>query len=207
MYLLTEYQYFPVISLYRALNKNTNIIFEQYEHYQKMSFRNRCIISGANGPIQLSVPLAFGREQKTLTREVKILASSDWQKSHWKTIVSCYNRSPWFEFYRNELEALYKKQFIFLVDWDMACFEWTISKLALPVNISVTDNYTDYYDPVQYLDFRNKLFPKNYMDFNPPEYHQVFRDRHGFTPNLSILDLLFCEGKQSSSFLESLKDF
>src|SRR5580658_7890826 len=115
MYLLTEYQYFPAISLYSALNKNTNVIFEQYEHYQKMSFRNRCIISGANGRIHLSVPLAFGREQKTLTREVKILASSDWQKSHWKTIVSCYNRSPWFEFYRNELEALYKKQFIFLV--------------------------------------------------------------------------------------------
>src|ERR1700683_4562398 len=203
MYLLTEYQYFPPIILYNILNKNTNIVFEQCEYFQKISFRNRCILSGANGPINLSIPLELGRQQKTLIKEGRILANPDWQKRHWKSIVSCYNRSPWFEHYRSELGQLYKKRFGFLIDWDLACFEWTLSKLPIRVKIGFTDNYADNYDSSKYTDFRNKLLPKNYGDYGIRRYNQVFQNRQGFVPNLSILDLLFCEGNQAVSFLES----
>jgi WbqC-like protein len=201
MNLITEYQYFPSVILYSIPNNISNIVFEQYEYYQKMSFRNRCIISGANGIINLTVPLEFGRNQKTIMKDVKISNSEAWQKQHWKSIVSCYNRSPWFEFYKHELEALYKKSFTFLADWDLACFEWIIQKLNLPITISLTDKFDKEYNPAEWIDFRNKLLPKNYTAFEPIKYQQIFQERTGFISNLSVLDLLFCEGKKAKALL------
>jgi hypothetical protein len=90
-----------------------------------MSFRNRCQIVGAEGVIDLSIPLVRGRDQKALMKDVRISSAQPWQSQHWKTIVSCYSRSPWFEFYRDELEGLYRKQWNFLLDWNLVCFEWT----------------------------------------------------------------------------------
>ena len=201
MIFVIEYHYFPAISFYASLFNCSNIIFEQYENYQKMSFRNRCIISGANGPISLSIPLVSGREQKTLISKVRVSDSISWQQSHWKTILSCYNRSPWFEYYRGELESLYKKRFVFLVDWNMACFEWVTRQLSISIGVQFSDNFADSYDPSLYADFRNKLLPKNYRNFGSPVYEQVFRDRQPFMPNLSILDLLCCEGTEAIPLL------
>src|SRR5579872_5915140 len=99
MTLITDFQYFPSIILYNNLYKFSNIVFEQYEYYQKMSFRNRCRIAGAGGIIDLSIPLEKGRDQRSLIRDVRISGARQWQAEHWKTILSCYSRSPWFEFY------------------------------------------------------------------------------------------------------------
>jgi hypothetical protein len=199
--LITEYQYFPSVILYDASNSITNILFEQYEYYRKMSFRNRCVIAGANGIINLTVPLEFGRNQKTIMKDVKISNSEAWQKQHWKSIESSYNRAPWFEFYKDELHSLYQKSFSFLADWDLACFEWSIQKLNLPIKILLTDKFDKEYNAVEYLDFRNKLLPRNYTDFKAVKYLQVFQEKIGFLPNLSILDILFCEGKNAAALL------
>jgi len=199
--LITEYQYFPSVILYDASNSITNILFEQYEYYRKMSFRNRCVIAGANGIINLTVPLEFGRNQKTIMKDVKISDSEAWQKQHWKSIESSYNRAPWFEFYKDELHSLYQKSFSFLADWDLACFEWSIQKLNLPIKISLTDKFDKEYNAAEYLDFRNKLLPKNYTGFKAIKYQQVFQEKIGFFPNLSILDILFCEGKNAAALL------
>src|SRR5579872_5298912 len=109
MNLLTDIQYFPSIIFYKNSYNFSHIVIEQCETYQKMSFRNRCQIAGAEGVIDLSIPLVKGRDQKTFIRNVKIADGLPWQAQHWKTIVSCYSRSPWFEFYRDELEGLYRK--------------------------------------------------------------------------------------------------
>lgn len=200
MNLLSEYHYFPSIIFYKYLYEYSNIIFDQYETYQKMSFRNRCIIAGANGLIQLSVPLQEGRNQKGLMKDVRISNSQKWQSRHWKSIVSCYNKSPWFEFYKDELRLLYEKHFDFLVDWDLACFKWSVGNLGLNVKISTTESFVlSYGDKV--TDFRNRILPKNYAGFEGVPYHQVFKNKTGFMPNLSILDLLFCEGKRATGFL------
>src|SRR6266851_5872781 len=119
MNLIIDLQYFPSIILYKISNKCSNIIFEQYEFYQKMSFRNRCQIAGSQGPVNLSIPLAQGRDQKTLMKDVKIAAAYRWQDQHWKSILACYSRSPWFDFYRDELGGLYRKPFVFLLDWNL----------------------------------------------------------------------------------------
>jgi hypothetical protein len=200
MKFLAEFQYFPSSIFYKNSYACTNIIFEQYEAYKKMSFRNRSIIAGANGAIHLSIPLQDGRGQKKLMKDVRIADARKWQHDHWKSIVSCYNKSPWFEFYEVELRQLYEKRFDFLLDWDLACFAWTIQKLGLQAQISVTEEFTPLYaDDV--IDFRDKILPKNYRDFESVIYHQVFESKTGFTPNLSILDLLFCEGKRAGEIL------
>src|SRR3984885_3233666 len=115
MKLLSDIQYFPSVIFFKISYNFQHIVFEQYESYQKMSFRNRCRIAGAEGVIDLSIPLVRGRDQKALMKDVRISSDQPWQSQHWKTIVSCYSRSPWFEFYRDEVEGLYKKEGNFLL--------------------------------------------------------------------------------------------
>jgi hypothetical protein len=201
MNLLTEIQYFPPATFYKSLSDFSNIIFEQYECFQKMSFRNRMIIANANGRSVLSVPLEHGRDQKKYMKDVRIANHQPWQSQHWKSLESAYGRSPFFEFYRDELYALYEKPFLFLLDWNMHCFEWTLKKLGLHLQVGLTHSYSKDYDPGNFLDRRNALLPKNYLDFEGPKYRQVFEDKLGFLSNLSILDLIFCEGKRGAELL------
>lgn len=203
MNLIFDIQYFPSIIFYKISYNSTNIVFEQCESYQKMSFRNRCLIAGAEGPIGLSIPLVGGRGQKCLTRDVRV-AEGPWQAQHWKTIVSCYNRSPWFEYYRDGLEALFRKKVGFLVDWDLCCFEWSLQALGITRQVRVTDSYRPAYGPEEGIDWRGRILPKDREQWGEvPMYRQVFEDRTGFIPNLSILDLLFCEGKQAIRYIRS----
>lgn len=203
MNLIIDLQYFPSVVLYKISNISSDIIFDQYEFYQKMSFRNRCQITGAQGRIDLSIPLVQGRDQKTVMKDVRIAGTYRWQDRHWKTILACYSRSPWFEHYRDELEDLYRKPFHFLKDWNLACFEWTCRVLGLPVRVALTDAWRPQYGG-DLLDLRGKLVPRNIQDTelaSPVVYRQVFEEITGFIPNLSILDLLFCEGQRARSLL------
>jgi hypothetical protein len=204
MKLLTEFQYFPSVILYKNLTKVSNIVFEQYEYYQKMSFRNRCRIAGGEGAIDLSIPLQKGRDQKTPIREVRIAGSPHWQAAHWKTIRSCYSRSPWFGYYREDLEALYSQPADLLVDWNRACFDWSLTALGLSVEVSLTDAWRPAYPEDEWIDWRGKLLPSEPgapATAGSPRYRQVFEERTDFIPGLSILDLLFCEGKRAKAVL------
>jgi hypothetical protein len=189
--------------------------------------------------INLSVPLEKGRDQKTLLKDVRISDRDDWQGQHWKTILSCYSRSPWFEFYRDELGELYRKPHRFLLDWNLSCFEWSLRILQMPVSFSLTAAYHKNYEEGDWADWRGKILPGNRAPSDPTQdlrdpnsgpddlardpgdahrppgdlarqsgtpaasikYRQVFEERIGFLPNLSILDLLFCEGKNARSLL------
>jgi WbqC-like protein family len=200
MILITEFQYFPSVILYKKLNNFSNIVFEQYEYYQKMTFRNRCRVAGAEGSIDLSIPLEKGRDQRSPIKDVRIANSRKWQAEHWKTLLSCYSRSPWFEFYRDELEGLYRRPVSFLMDWNLACFEWSIHVLELPLKIGFTEAWQKTYPEEGWVDWRGKILPKE-LAISGLVYRQVFEERTGFLPGLSILDLLFCEGKNTRRLL------
>ena len=205
MYLIVESQYFPVVTLYKKSIEITNVKIDEYESWRKMSFRNRCVVAGANGPINLSVPLVEGREQKKAMKEVLIDNSKPWQAQHWKTVVSCYNRSPWFDFFSHELEGIYRQPFELLVDWNRTCLEWVNKKLGGRLHVEYTQgNFTRVSDP-EAIDWRGKLMPKSIaQEFpEPVKYRQVFEERNGFIPHLSILDLLFCEGKNARRILSA----
>ncbi|MET6996212.1 WbqC family protein [Chitinophaga defluvii] len=199
--LLIESQYFPPISYYKTLIKHNVLQIEIYEHYQKLSYRNRTYIAGPNGRMLLSVPLTKGKNQRTVMKDVRISNEENWQGLHWKTIISAYRRSPWFEYYEDDLQKLYEKPYSFLLDWNMACFEWANQTLGISYDITTTESFIMKYDTVPDItDAREHIRPTNLVppshDLQGP-YTQVFQERVGFLSDLSILDLLFCEGKHA----------
>ncbi len=201
--ILIENQYFGCVSYYSSLYKFSNILIEQCESWQKMSFRNRCMILGANGLIDLTVPLQNGREQKKMIRDVKIDNHSLWQKQHWRSISSCYGKSAFFEFYKDWLESFYEKKFVYLFDMDLEILFWLKSLLKIKAEIEMTDSFIKEY-PEDTIDLRNKWLPKNFQSSsNNIHYNQVFETRNGFQPNLSVLDILFCEGPNAKSILSA----
>jgi hypothetical protein len=239
MDLIFESQYFAPIIFYKISYNFSNIVFEQYETYQKMSFRNRCQIAGGQGVIDLSIPLVGGRSQKGFIRDVRIAADRSWQVRHWRTIVSCYSRSPWFEHLRDGLETLYRKPADFLLDWNQECLEWSFGVLGMHPFVRRTAEYRATYAAGEAADWRGRLMPRDREKWGAagtdmqewpgatgtltpaqveatgtpmrewpaaPRYHQVFEERIGFIPHLSILDLLFCEGKAAIRYIRSSGD-
>ncbi|HVY76596.1 MAG TPA: WbqC family protein [Puia sp.] len=199
--IITELQYFPPVSLFKISFIETNIVFDIYEPYRKMSFRNRCLIAGANGIISLSIPLIMGRDQRVPMSEVRIAGSEDWRDRHWKSIQSAYSRSPFFEYYRDELAAIYGSGEEKLVDWNLKCLYWVKDKLGWPPEIRLKTEPEKEEWTGSGTDIRNQVLPKNYMAQPAVRYRQVFEERTGFHPNLSILDLLFNEGAHAGELL------
>jgi WbqC-like protein family len=199
---VSELQYFPPITFVTTLYKETYVFLDIYETYRKMSFRNRCIIAGAQGIISLSVPLEEGRNQNQPMNEVLISKAEDWQSRHFKSIQSAYNRSPFFEYYQNELMLIYQKTFDRLVEWDLYCLNWVREKLRWPAEIRLTEK-TIPFRAEGYTDRRGLLLPKNYSLLSPVKYRQVFEERTGFFPNLSVLDLLFNTGPEAGELLRN----
>lgn len=167
-----------------------------------MSFRNRCLVAGAGGIISLSIPLRDGRNQLEPMREIMISDTEDWQARHFKSICSAYNRSPFFEHYADELATIYRQPVRLLAEWNLACLNWLRAKIDWPAEI----RFTEHAIPFQaegWEDKRNLVLPKNYSRWNPVKYRQVFEERTGFFPNLSVLDLLFNTGKQAGELLRN----
>ena len=198
--LVIENQYFGCVNYYLTLFKHSNIIIEQYESWQKMSFRNRCVILGANGMMNLTIPLENGRDQKCLIKEVKINNREDWQKQHWRSIFSSYGKSPFFEFYRDWLESFFQKKQVFLFDMNLEILLWLKARLKIPGEIRLSDSFVKEY-PEGVRDLRNRWLPNNFQEGEGQiRYNQVFEEKTGFQPNLSILDLLFNCGPDIISY-------
>ena len=192
--LIIEYQYFGSVNYINTLFKFSNIEFEVCETFQKMSFRNRMVLAGSNGLVNLSVPLEKGRDQKQLLKDVRISYSLPWQQQHWRTIESCYNRSPFYEYYRDELYAFYQRRPVFLLDLNRELMQWLIRMLKPTAVTGETSDFIAVY-PGEVADYRNRWLPRNFQEApTAVSYRQVFEDRIGFQKNLSILDLLCCEG-------------
>lgn len=198
--LLIDLQYFASLNWYKKAYHYKYIIFTESDWHVKMSFRNRLWLSGADGLLSLSIPLEASRNEKQLYKDVKI-APGNWAISHFRTITSCYNRSPWLEYYRDELAVLYATPQRFLWDWNLACFNWLNQHLPLPGGYYPAGSTRR----VKEIDARNYFRPGNKAEWlgeESQEYTQVFEDRVGFIPGLSILDLLFCEGPSARKWLD-----
>lgn len=201
--LLIENQYFGSINYYKILFQFSYVEIEQCEYYQKMSFRNRCIVPGANGLIHLSVPLQQGRNQRQIMKDVRVAYRDNWVLQHCRTLEACYNRAPFFEYYREELFGLLEKRPAFLMDLDLSLLHWVLKKFKTDLRIECSEAYRDIPE-AGISDARNRILPKNYTEGEAPvQYTQVFEDRIGFMPNMSILDLLFCAGPGGINLLKS----
>lgn len=200
--LLTDLQCFPNVDYYATLVEYDKLKFEQYVHFKKGSYSNRYYVAGPNGQILLSVPLLHVHRERMAFRDLKICNRDKWQRLHWRTLTSAYRRSPWFEFYEESIQPLYEKKFDYLMDWNLNAFELVNSWLGVSWEVSFTDEYRKKYDQPGIIDSRHFFFPGKLSAENTVQYHQVFEDRTGFLPGMSILDLIFCEGKRSLSLLK-----
>lgn len=203
--ILIELQYLGNIQYYSKLISYTKVYLEYHENYRKGSFRNRCHIATANGILGLSIPLLKGKNQQMNIQKVQIDNRQTWQVQHWRSICTAYGNSPFFEFYEDALSNMYAKKYDLLFDF---CFDFQkliLQLLSLSVQVEFTPEFW-HTAPDGILDFRQQIRPSTYQDEQDPyfvasPYPQVFEDRHGFIPNLSILDLLFCTGPESYNYL------
>jgi len=187
---------FPNISWWMQILAADTVIFDSHESFQKMSYRNRYRISGSNNPVLLSVPLAHGRDQHTPMKEVAIFNQQRWQVQHWRTLESVYRRTPYFEHYQHSLKPLFDTHFDRLIDLNKASIRWVKQQLKWKFEEQETEAYVKDY-PADVTDLRKQqAIPA------PPKYYQVFEDRIGFQPDLSILDLLFSEGSRAMHYLQ-----
>lgn len=191
------------LSYFARLIREKEIVLEQYENYTKQTYRNRCVIMGPNGILNLSIPVIRHRGEKTLMKDILIDDDAPWNRIHWKSLVASYASSPFFEYMKDELQECYSSRFRYLLDLNRHLLEATLSLLGREIPVKLSDSFTpipEMKNPGAFI--HPKKDPGIYdTSFRPVEYHQVFSDRMGFRANLSILDLLFNEGPQARALL------
>lgn len=191
--------YFPNVAHCVAMANADSVYFEVCDNYQKQSFRNRAEIYGSNGKISLTVPVSYTQKNRQLYKDVKIANEDKWQLQHLKSLQSAYSMSPFFEFYIDDLMPIFEKRFQYILDLNLTCFEILTDSLQIELSTFQTETFEKI--PVDKLDHRN-LVKRNHSVSNLKYYTQVFTAKHGFLPNLSILDLLFNEGPNSEVYLK-----
>ncbi len=191
--------YFSPIAQYSEILKADSIVFEMDDNYQKQSFRNRCYIYNGNGKQLLSIPVKHPvKEGRKKTKDTLVENDFPWQDQHFKSLQTAYRVSPYFEFFEDDIAPLFEKKYKFLHDVNIDTFLFITDALQLNSNFSKTDKYN--LEP-KIKDFRLLAERKHQPEKQVDKYVQMFDDKHGFIPNLSILDLLFMEGPNSISFL------
>lgn len=200
--------YFGPVQYFARLTPGSHVTIEQYDNYTKQTYRNRCIIASANGPIILSIPIKRNKGSKTITKDILVDYDTNWQRLHHLGIISAYRSSPYFEFYFDEIEQLILKKNKYLIDLNIGSMRLALQQLKMQCQPELSRSYV--MKPENTSDLREIINPKKPLesdrDFNPVKYSQVFSDKYEFMPNLSIIDLLFNQGPDSSTILKkSLK--
>ena len=201
MTVLLHPTYCPSIATFVAIAKADSVVMEVQDNYQKQTYRNRCYIYAANGKLQLSIPVVFSQKNRQKYSEVKIANTYKWQDNHWKSLEFAYRTSPFFEFYADELQPLFTETFDTILEFNLKCFELICDCLQLELDYSKTEVYDK--EPKNTIDYRALVNAKKETIIPLKPYTQVFKAKHGFINNLSILDLLFNEGTNAVSYLKS----
>jgi hypothetical protein len=189
--------YLAPVSYYAILLQDPNCKIELNEHFIKQSIRNRCDIYGANGKLRLSIPKQRKGSSKTIIENLKISYRNNWQKQHWNAIESAYNSSPFFEYYKDDLKPFFEEKEEYLVNFNSKLQNAILSMLHQE---NIIKNTTEYLHKGDFFDLRNYTWKLK----NQEKYDQVFMEKKGFIPNLSILDLLFNLGPESIDYLQNI---
>lgn len=190
--------YFGNIEYYAKLLQAGSIEIEIYENFPKQTYRNRMQIMTANGVILIIVPLKKSRGGKIITKDVLVDYAMPWQRNAWRAIVSAYRKSTYFDHYEERIEPFFSTKYETLLEMNNAILTTTLKLIGTEVDIKMS---RDYVFNIEGEDLREYFTPKAvHHDIGKP-YYQVFSDRLPFTQNLSILDLLFCEGGNSKEYI------
>ena len=221
--------YFGPIQWYQKLNRYDECLIERHESFIKQTYRNRMLIPTTNGPLSLSIPT--NHNTSLAMKDIRISDHANWRHVHWNALLSAYGESPFFEYYQDDIRPFYEKKYEFLFDFNMEITEKMIELLDIRPKISVTSEYIQSEElkvkseefnglanhkvqssnhkvqskEVQSIvDFREAIRPKKPLpdaEFESKRYYQVYEQKFGFQPNMSILDLLFNEGNEAIFYL------
>ena len=202
---LLQTTYFGPIQWYQKLYRYDHGLIEQYDSYQKQTYRNRCLIATANGLQALTFPVEH-TDEKMLTKNLRISDHNNWRRIHWNALQSAYSESPFFDYYADDIHPFFEKKYDFLIDFNEAIRQKVCELLDIHPNVEYTQSFLSPLTstPSPLIDFReviNAKHPQADSDFQPQRYWQVFEGKHGFQANLSILDLLFNMGPESIFYL------
>jgi hypothetical protein len=198
--------YLAPLQYYTKLAGYKHVYIEYFENYSKQSYRNRCTILSANGPLNLFIPVLKDNRTKVLTKDVRIDNNSRWKQMHVRAIESAYRSSPYFLYYADDFFEVYNKNQTFLVDLNNDFLKLTSELLNLDIKTEYTSDYKKL--PFSFDDFSDAIHPKTRMKkpdnhFLSKNYYQVFESKFGFVPNLSITDLLFNLGPNSPEIIKN----
>lgn len=186
--------YFGPVQWYQKLLRYDHVFIEHCDSYVKQTYRNRCLIATTNGVQALTVPVDVSLSG------ARISSHGNWRHQHWQALQSAYGDSPFFEYYEDDLKPFFTDEWVFLYDFNEAIRQKMCDLIDIQPHASLTAEYLKH--PAN--DFRETIQPKHPApdpDFLPRRYYQVYEQKHGFLPNLSILDLLFNMGPESVFYL------
>ena len=196
--------YLAPVQYYTKLYQAPRVIIDGGEHYEKQTFRNRCRIAGADGAQTLTLPVEKTDGRKVAIRDIRLSDHGGWPRQHWQALRSAYEHTPFFDYYADDFLPFYTKPFRFLWDFNEGLRQTVCDLLDIRPALTLSEAYVREV-PDGYSDFRRLISPKYRgkadPGFRPAVYYQVFGQRHGFLPNLSVADLLFNMGPESRIIL------
>ena len=209
---LLQTTYFGPIQWYQKLYRYDHCLIEQYDSYQKQTYRNRCLIATANGIQALTVPVEHNANSQQLTansqltKDLRISDHNQWRRVHWNALQSAYSESPFFDYYADDIRPFFERKYDFLIDFNEAIRQKMCELIDIHPHVEYTSSYTPAisHQPSAIADYRDVIHAKHPQPdatFEARKYWQVFQHKHGFLSNLSILDLLFCMGPESIFYL------
>ena len=201
MEVLLSTTYFGPVQWYQKLYRADCVQIEQWESFQKQTYRNRCLIATTQGIQALTIPVVRG--ETSLIKDLRISDHGNWRHLHWNALQSAYGESPFFEYYQDDIRPFYEKHWTYLLDFN----EEIRQRMCELIDIQPQVRYSQAFLPITDAlsnDYRFAINPKHPgedPDFTPKPYYQVYQQKHGFLPNLSVLDLLFNMGPESIFYL------
>lgn len=190
--------YLPPIEYFSAILNSSICRIEQFENYQKQSYRSRCHIYSANGLLSLVIPVMRNNGHSVPVRDIRIDYSKSWPQQHWMAVKSAYSKSPFFEYYQDDFVSFYTTQEKYLFDFNLKLTALLLNLVGIKRELILTDRFESHE-----FDFRETIHPKKPLAIQNKngQYLQVFAHKYGFLAGLSIVDLLFNEGPNSVSYL------
>ena len=202
--------YFGPIQWYSKLYRYPTVSLERYEHFIKQTYRNRCLIATTQGVQALTVPIERGNGEKCLIKDLRISDHGNWRHLHWNALMSAYGESPFFEYYVDDIRPFFEKRWDYLFDYNLEITQVLCELLDIHPKIVLTDDFLPLEGGIHHIDyddFRDAIRPKHPVDdpdFKPKTYWQVYQQKLGFLPNMSILDLLFNMGNEAILYLAAI---
>ena len=195
--MIIEPHYLGSLEYFCVLIRQQEILFEVSDTFKKQTYRNRAYLLGSNKVLQINVPLTFSNG--AITKDVKVDYNHRWIKDHWGAFYSSYGKAPFFEYFKDDFKSIWDSKPAYLLDLNLSFMKLIFQILKTDIKFEFSTEYKKFYD----LDFRNVIDPKSPFtdrkNYCPANYTQLFGDT--FVPNLSIIDLLMCEGPRASEVL------